>query len=125
MDGDKTVTTPAQAAHDGAMQRHRNGAINRAKPIPEYAGKVLGPWKVPAPEQGPGQYRYSESPVMTAQERRELDPPPTAERRQAEPWNYPTQEAEITDAKAARQAARSQGRAETGQAIERGSENTR
>ena len=40
-------------------------------------------WRRPAPEDGPGMYRYSETPGMTREERQ-----------QAEPWNYPEQEAE-------------------------------
>jgi hypothetical protein len=32
-------------------------------------------WKVPAPEWGVGQYRYSETPVMDAAERASIEPP--------------------------------------------------
>ena len=127
MDGEKPVVTPAQAAHESEMQRHRNGAINLAKPIPEFAGKVLGPWKVRAPQDGPGMVRYAQSPGITAEERAAMEPPPTAERRQLEPWNYQQYaggqpEAEITDDKAAKAAARAQMRNETEQSIGQGQE---
>jgi hypothetical protein len=36
-----------------------NGQMNLAKWIPEWVGKVLGPWKVRAPQDGPGMYRYA------------------------------------------------------------------
>jgi hypothetical protein len=75
MNDEQPVVTPAQAAHAEELRQHRNGALNRAKPIPESAEKVLGPWLVPAPEQGPGQKRYSSQPVMTQQERAALEPP--------------------------------------------------
>jgi hypothetical protein len=94
-----------------------NGQINLAKPIPESAEKVLGPWLVPAPELGPGMYRYSEKPVMTAAERATIEPPATAERRQLEPWNFPAPPAEITDIKAAKLAALADVRAETERSI--------
>jgi hypothetical protein len=57
-----------------------NGQINLAKRIPEFAGKVLGPWLVPAPDHGVAQYRYSETPVMTALERASIEPPAAVDR---------------------------------------------
>jgi hypothetical protein len=52
-----------------------NGQINLAKRIPEFLGKLFL-WRVPAPQDGPGMYRYSEQPRMTAQERASIEPPP-------------------------------------------------
>jgi hypothetical protein len=56
-----------------------NGQINLAKWIPEFVGQLFL-WLVPAPERGAGEFRYSETPVMTAAERASLEPPATAER---------------------------------------------
>jgi hypothetical protein len=39
--------------------RHQNGAINRAKPVPESREKVFL-YKIPVPDLGPGMYRYVE-----------------------------------------------------------------
>ena len=52
-----------------------NGQINLAKWIPEFVGKVLGPWLRRAPEDGPGMYRYGETPGVTAEERAAMEPP--------------------------------------------------
>jgi hypothetical protein len=57
-----------------------NGQINLAKWIPEFVGKVFGPWLVPAPEWGPGQKKHSEQPHMTAEERAAIEPPQHVER---------------------------------------------
>jgi hypothetical protein len=74
MNGEKPVT-PAQAAHETEMRRHQNGALNLAKWIPEFIGKVLGPWLVPAPQDGPGMYRYAQTPGVTREEREAMEPP--------------------------------------------------
>jgi hypothetical protein len=80
MTGEKPVT-PAQAAHENQLRLHRNGAMNLAAHIPEFVGKVLGPWLVPAPQDGPGMKRYAETPGIAADERRSM-----------EPWNFPQPE---------------------------------
>jgi hypothetical protein len=57
-----------------------NGQINLAKWIPEFVGKVLGPWLVPDAEAGPGWKKYSEQPRMTGEERAAIEPPQHVER---------------------------------------------
>jgi hypothetical protein len=56
-----------------------NGQINLAQRIPEFVGKLFL-WLVPSPQDGPGMYRYSETPRMTAQERAAIEPPQHVER---------------------------------------------
>jgi hypothetical protein len=46
--------------------------------VKAFFGKVLGPWLVSAPQDGPGMKRYAETPGITPEERRSI-----------EPWNYP------------------------------------
>ena len=53
-----------------------NGQINLAKRIPEVVGKLFL-WLRPAAGEGPGMYRYTETPGLTREEREQL-----------EPWNY-------------------------------------
>jgi hypothetical protein len=49
----------------------------KRKPLPPFEGK-LPLWRVPWPSDGPGMFRYMETPGITADERATIEPPSAA-----------------------------------------------